>query len=113
MKTIKPSAKVLFFGILTLVLPLAAFGHCPAHSKSQKVCVMLDENKIYIWDEKLEHNGPYKDLKDTLKITDANGKILVSKKLARGVYQIESKETLKSIVLEVPEKLLVKEEHKH
>lgn len=113
MKTTNTSAKVLLLGLLTLVSPFAAFAHCPAHAKTEKVCLMLDENMVYIWDEKLEHNGPYKDVKATLKFTDAAGKAFVTKKLAKGVYKIESKETLKSIVVEVPEKITVKAEHKH
>lgn len=112
MKTPNTSAKVLL-GLLTLLSPLAAFAHCPAHGKTEKVCVMFDENTVYIYDEKLEHNGPYKDLKGTLKITDTAGKTLVTKKLARGVYKIESKEIIKTIIVELPEKITLKEEHKH
>lgn len=98
--------------LLSLTTSLTAFAHCPAHSKAQKVCFMLDDNKVYIYDEKLEHNGPYKDLNSPLIFKDGNGKLLVSKKLTRGIYQIENKDQLKSVLVEGPEKILVKAENK-
>lgn len=64
---------------------------------------MLDDNTLYIYDEKLEHNGPYKDFTkaqvESIKTLD--NKKLEFKKLARGIYKFQSPSKEKSIVLAV------------
>ena len=64
---------------------------------------MLDDNTLYIYDEKLEHNGPYKDFVkaqvESIKTLDQ--KKLDYKKLARGIYKFQSPTKEKNIVLEV------------
>lgn len=64
---------------------------------------MLDDNTIYIYDEKLEHNGPYKDFTkaqvESIKTMD--NKKLEFKKLARGIYKFQSTNKEKNIVFAV------------
>lgn len=85
---------------ILLVSSLTVGAHCPQGFKPEKVCLMLDENVIFIYDEKLEHNGPYKDLAtssiDTIK---SEGAELKFSRVARGVYRIEDKRPLKSLEL--------------
>lgn len=64
---------------------------------------MLDDNTLYIYDEKLEHNGPYKDLvkAQVESIKTLDNKKLEFKKIARGIYKFQSTAREKNIVLEV------------
>lgn len=64
---------------------------------------MLDDNMLYIYDEKLEHNGPYKDLvkAEVTGIKTKDGKQLEYKKLARGIYKFQSSTKEKSVVIEM------------
>lgn len=64
---------------------------------------MLDDNMLYIYDQKLEHNGPYKDLEkaQVVAIKTVDGKKLDYKKLARGIYTFQAAEKYKNVVLEV------------
>lgn len=80
-----------------------AYAHCPSAFKEEKVCLMLDDNMLYIYDEKLEHNGPYKDfLKAHIEsIKTMDNKKLEFKKLARGIYKFQSTAKEKNIVVEV------------
>jgi hypothetical protein len=93
--------------ILTALICLTAtaqvFAHCPSALKEEKVCLMLDDNTLYIYDQKLEHNGPYKDLeKATLVgVKTLDGKNFELKKLARGIYKFEAPTNYKDVVLEV------------
>jgi len=103
MKNYKTTSNFLLLSCLMTFSTLAN-GHCPAHEKSEKVCFMLDENKVFVWDDKVEHSGPYKDTKNVLKFSDDKGSSLLSKKIARGIYQIESPTRLKTIFVEGSEK---------
>ena len=53
-----------FIIILLITASVSANAHCPSHFKPENVCFMLDQNIIYIYDSKGEHNGPYQDLKE-------------------------------------------------
>lgn len=89
--------------LICLTTSTLAYAHCPSAFKEEKVCLMLDDNMLYIYDEKLEHNGPYKDFSkarvESIKTLDK--KNLEFKKLARGIYKFQSATKEKSIVLEV------------
>ena len=78
-----------------------ASAHCPATFKPEQVCLMLDQNVLYIYDHKAEHNGPYKDLKSSLLSIKVDGKVVTFSRAARGVFKIESKSKLKAIDLEI------------
>lgn len=95
--------KITLAAIICLLTSTHAFAHCPAAVKEEKVCLMLDDNNLYIYDQKLEHNGPYKDLEKAVVtgIKSIEGKNLEYKKLARGIYKIESPTKFKSVVFEV------------
>lgn len=71
--------------------------------KKKKICFMLEKNLLYIYDNKLEHNGPYKDLEkaEVLGLKSLKGEKLVYKKIARGIYKIEAAENFKSVLIEV------------
>lgn len=64
---------------------------------------MLDSNTIYIYDEKVEHNGPYKDLEkaEVLGFKDAKGLRVDFKKLARGIYKLNTTEKLNAVTMTV------------
>lgn len=103
MKKYKTTSNFLLL-IYLITFSTLANAHCPAHEKSEKVCFMLDENKVFVWDDKVEHSGPYKDTKNILKFSNEKGNSLLSKKIARGIYQIESATNLKTIFVEGSEK---------
>ena len=51
---------------------------------------MLSDNLIYIYDQKFEHDGPYKNLKMAVtKLTDKNDKSLNYSVVAAGVLKID------------------------
>lgn len=89
--------------LICLTTSSLAYAHCPSAFKEEKVCLMLDDNTLYIYDEKLEHNGPYKDFSkahlESIKTLD--NKKLEFKKLARGIYKFQSAVKEKNVVLEV------------
>ena len=90
--------------LLALILTSTqAFAHCPSSYKEEKVCFMLEKNLLYIYDNKLEHNGPHKDFEkaDLVALKSPQGQKLDFKKVARGIYKIESAEILKNITVEV------------
>lgn len=61
----------------------------------------LDNNFLFIYDHKLEHNGPYKDLKKA-QVTGFKNKLgeeLPFKKVARGILKIESTEIQKMVTV--------------
>lgn len=64
---------------------------------------MLDGNTLYIYDEKLEHNGPYKDLVKTQVhgFKDSKGTAVEFKKLARGIYKLNTTEKLNTVTMTV------------
>lgn len=85
---------------ILLLSSLALEAHCPQGFKPEKVCLMLDQNVIYIYDEKLEHNGPYKDLAtSSIETIKSEGAELKFARVARGIYRIEDKRPLKSLEL--------------
>ncbi len=89
--------------VISLLVGAEAFAHCPSSYKEEKVCFMLEKNHLYIYDHKVEHNGPYKDFEkaDLLAIKTLKNESLPFKKLARGIYKIDSAENVKTIKLEV------------
>ena len=91
----------LVLGFILSSFATLAMAHCPASYKEEKVCFMLDKNMLYIWDHKFEHNGPYKDFDkaDLTGIKSAAGSDLPYKKVARGIYKIESTDMQKSVTL--------------
>ncbi len=87
----------------SMFLSTSLYAHCPASIKEDKVCLMLDANTLYIYDEKLEHNGPYKDLQKTEVIgfkSDKGAKVDF-KKLARGIYKLNTTEKLNTVTMTV------------
>lgn len=88
-----------YIAALVLILSTESFAHCPAHYKAEKVCFMLDENIIYIYDEKVKHEGPYKDLAGALESMKADGADLKFSRIARGIYKIDHKPVLNSVDL--------------
>jgi hypothetical protein len=95
--------KNLLTAIICLATASIASAHCPSAFKEEKVCLMLADNMVYIYDHKLEHNGPYKDLEkaSVVGIKTLEGKNLEFKKLARGIYKFEAPTKYKNVVLEV------------
>jgi hypothetical protein len=77
---------------ISVTLINTAWAHCPAEVKEEKVCLMLDANMLYIYDHKVEHNGPYKDFEnaDMKAIRDFSGQNLEFKKVARGIFKLVS-----------------------
>ncbi|MBC7537555.1 MAG: hypothetical protein H7281_01945 [Bacteriovorax sp.] len=108
--------KILLF--LIVVFPLNANAHCPFSFKPEKVCFMLDQNILYIWDQKFEHNGPYKDLvASEISSIKNKDKVLFYSKIARGVYKIVNETPLALVEIEIKGKntknvLKVKSENK-
>ena len=80
------SIVTLTFILSTLSL---ANAHCPTMLKAEKTCFMLDQNVLYLYDHKAEHNGPYKDLK-TSKIESIKsvGKDIKFEHPSRGIYKL-------------------------
>lgn len=64
---------------------------------------MLDGNTIYIYDEKVEHNGPYKDLEkaEVIGFKNTAGVKVDFKKLARGIYKLNTTEKLNTVTMTV------------
>ncbi|MBY0412956.1 MAG: hypothetical protein K2Q18_02265 [Bdellovibrionales bacterium] len=87
--------------LATLVMAPNVFAHCPSHYKAEKVCMMFEKDTLYIYDEKLEHNGPYKDLEkaQVTAIKSIKGDVLAFKKLARGIFKVPNVE-VKGVVVE-------------
>lgn len=87
-------------GALLLLISFQASAHCPGSYKPEKVCLMLDQNVIFVYDEKKEHNGPYKDLvASTLESVKSEGVEVKFSKVARGVYRIEYAKPLNTVDL--------------
>lgn len=65
--------------------------------------MMLDGNLVYIYDEKLEHNGPYKDLVKVSVVGFKNdqGQKVKSTKVARGIYKLEADARLSTVMMTV------------
>ena len=91
-----------FIIILLITASVSANAHCPSHFKPENVCFMLDQNIIYIYDSKGEHNGPYQDLKEsTILSIKAEGKPFRFSHLARGLYKIDSNKQVANLELEI------------
>jgi len=100
----KKTSIIRLGSLLILMTPLALRAHCPANLPEEKLCFMLDSNVLYLYDQKLEHNGPYKDLKtaELISIKNAHSsssQMLSFNKIARGIYKIESATKLEIIQL--------------
>lgn len=56
---------------------------------------MFDGSMIYIYDQKFEHNGPYKDFVSTsiVEIKNAEKEKLKFNKAARGIYKLDKPQT--------------------
>jgi hypothetical protein len=72
---------------------------------------MLSDNLIYIYDQKFEHNGPYKDLKvKKLAFLDKNSVNVSFAKVAAGVYKLNTSLKLKEINIVLDKlKIILKE----
>jgi len=88
--------------ILLIAASATANAHCPSHFRPENICFMLDQNIIYIYDKKADHNGPYQDLKEsTIFSIKAEGKPLKFSHLARGLYKIDSIKQITNLELEI------------
>ena len=98
-----------FFKIFSIFLPIilceTLYAHCPTKYKTENLCLMLDQNVLYLYDHKSEHNGPYKDLSSTkimsINSIGASKKSLEFNRIARGVYKIQSNDKIQKIELEM------------
>lgn len=80
----------------------SANAHCPTMLKAEKVCFMLDQNVLYLYDHKVEHNGPYKDLmKSKIESIKSDGKDVKFDHPSRGIYKIIADKTLTKLDLEI------------
>jgi len=88
--------------LFILMNSINVFAHCPLVFKAENACLMLDQNVIYVYDAKAEHNGPYKDFKDSaILMVKSEGSSLKVDRVARGIYKITSEKSLKVIDLEI------------
>ena len=94
--------KKILIALATLAFTTQVFAHCPSPYKEEKVCMMFDDNILYIYDQKVEHNGPYKDLEkaEVVSLKSLTGEKLEYKKVARGIYKVSSAKQ-KTILVEV------------
>lgn len=93
--------KIMLFLFITCSLN-TALAHCPLTLAEEKACILLEQNIIYIYDTKFEHNGPYKNFKFyQLKSVTSGGKKITFQNASRGVIKLDSKELLKSVELEL------------
>ena len=84
--------------MVLILLNFEAFAHCPASYKEENVCLMLKQNTIFIYSHDADHNGPYKDLeKSELKSVKNDKTNLAFKKLARGIYKLDTKDVQKNL----------------
>ena len=102
--------KIVLF--LFFAISLEVFAHCPTNFKPENVCLYLDQNIIYVYDHKFEHNGPYKDfLESYINSLKVDGKLVKFSRIARGVYKIDSIVNLKTVdidMLNAKKKVLLK-----
>ena len=98
----KTQIRIFLVIMVTLLLSAQSFAHCPAAVKEEKVCLMFDGSMVYIYDQKLEHNGPYKDFKSVAisEIKSVKNEKINFTKTARGIYKLEVPQT-SAIVLDV------------
>jgi hypothetical protein len=94
---------------LFLLLVANVYAHCPASFKPENVCLMLDQNNLFIYDHKLEHNGPYKDFTNSkLDTITQNGHSIRFQKAARGVYKLDSVTELHAVDITIENNKLKK-----
>ncbi len=86
---------------LMVIWQSAVFAHCPVLYQSEKVCFMFDQNTLYVYDSKNEHNGPYKDLVAEIKFQDEQGQLLKHNRVASGIYKLSATNTVKKMILEL------------
>ena len=98
--------------ISVVLFSAQSYAHCPASFKPESICIMLDQNILYLYDHKSDHNGPYKDfISASIESVKSNDKTVKFSKSDRGIYKLESSEKLKSIdllVLNGKEKINIK-----
>lgn len=85
--------KILLALTAVSLIPInLAWAHCPTPVKEEKVCLMYNADLLYIYDQKSEHNGPYKDfVKAEIKaIKSFTGEKVDYKKIARGIYKMNT-----------------------
>jgi hypothetical protein len=94
--------KKIVLAFITLTISNAVFAHCPSAYKAEKVCMMFEKDLLYIYDHKLEHNGPYKDLEkaQVTAVKTLNGEKLEYKKLARGIFKVSTPQS-KGVIVEI------------
>lgn len=86
-----------YFAIFAFIASSQAGAHCPALYKIETACFMLEQNVIYIYDEKIKHSGPYKDLAAILESVKSEGADLKFSRIARGVFKIDHPTMVKSV----------------
>ncbi len=94
--------------LLTFIFTTTVSAHCPALYPREKICFMLDQNILYVYDKKFEHNGPYKDLVAGMKIMDTKGEIIKYERSARGIYKLRTTAIIKQMSLELKDQSGVK-----
>lgn len=84
----------LLLALVLLSLQAVALAHCPASFKEENVCMMLKKNTVYIYGHDFDHNGPYKDFAkaEMTALQNEKGQALPFKKLARGIYKLDTAE---------------------
>ncbi len=92
---------------MSVLWSMSVHAHCPAVYGNEKACFMLDQNSLYIYDTKNEHNGPYKDIKAEMKMMDEKGALLKYDRVARGIYKINLPGMIKKMSVELKDKSVV------
>ncbi len=61
----------------------------------------LNQNMLYIYDHKSEHNGPYKDFKNAelTSIKSGAGSDIAFKKIARGIFKLDTVDLQKNVTV--------------
>lgn len=66
---------------------------------------MYEDGLIYVYPDHLEHNGPYIDFPSESKIQfSQKGKLINSKKVARGIYKLELESMKSSFEISINDK---------
>ncbi len=103
----------ILISLTLLILSANIFAHCPSFYKEQNLCFMIDDNTLYSWDKKFEHNGPYKDFEEGTQIISiintSNKQELKYTKVARGIFKIEGSEKIAAAVLKFQFKKIIAE----
>jgi hypothetical protein len=92
--------KITAFLLFTATATVGA--HCPTAFKPETACLMLDQNVIFVYDQKDKHDGPYKDFKESsIESVKFNGQPVKFSRIARGVFRIEFTQPLKTVEIEI------------